>query len=177
MENNAPYLKVHPQFLDILFAYKSTLSKVFKEVIGLHDLDHIALAQINRNNEIVSLSSTPALEFNLFRGGLWRYDQTYNPQWFTSGQSSNWQSLYYPARYDELYYLKQSKHSYPIGMSMTQVIGERSLIYSFATHNPSEQFLNRTEEMKKIGHYCALELHTVFNRCDRVYEDELAISA
>src|SRR5688500_854358 len=113
MENSLNDLMPHPHFLEILFAFKSKVSTVFRDVLGIHEIHHIALTRINKNNQLLTLSSTPAMEFNLFSSSLWRYDQSYHPKWFTLCTQSYWQNLYNQTRYDELYYLKQIKHSFP----------------------------------------------------------------
>lgn len=117
MENRRNEVMPHPQYLDVLFAFKSKVSSVFRDVMGIHEIDHIAFTRI-KNNQLLTLSSTPALEFNLFSSPLWQYDKTYHPQWFKLCIQDYWQSLYLHNRYDELYYLKQIKHAYPVGLSL-----------------------------------------------------------
>lgn len=167
---NTHLIKPHPQFQNILFAYKGTISKVFKEVIGLHDIAHLALARICQNNEIVSLSSTPAMEFNLFKSPLWRYDASFNPNWFRLGKQSPWQNLYSPARYDELYYLKQSQHQLTLGVSLANKLGNDYFIYSLATRttvsNDQQMFLSRQAEFSQIGHYCTQQLMPILDECN-----------
>ncbi|HAT1819714.1 TPA: hypothetical protein JBJ33_04490 [Legionella pneumophila] len=82
MENSHKEVMLHSQFLENLFAFKKKVSNVFRDVLGIHDIHHIALTRINKHNQLLTLSSTPAMEFNLFNSFLWKYDQTYNPKWF-----------------------------------------------------------------------------------------------
>jgi len=181
MENNCKKITPHPQFLDILFSFKGSVSRVFKDVIGIHQIHHFSLARINQHQELVALSSTPAIEFNLFNGPLWQYDRTYNPHWFNLCTQSTWQALYQPSRYDELYYLKQSKLSYPIGISLAHKIGQNFMIYSLASNKSCTRthdlFANRGEDFYEIGQHCANELMPVFNYCDQLNSMGLAMSA
>ena len=170
MENSRNDLVPHPKFLEVLFAFKSKVSTVFRDVLGIHEIHHISLTHISKNNQLIALSSTPAMEFNLFNSPLWRYDQAYNPKWFTLCTQAYWQTLYNQARYDELYYLKQIKHSFPIGLSLAAKINDNFVIYSLASHkscsHTRELFSTQQEDFYKIGQYCSNMLSPLFNHYD-----------
>ena len=178
MENSRK-LMLHPQHLEVLFAFKSKLSNVFRDVLGIHEIHHIALTRINEHNELVSLSSTPSMEFNLFSSSLWHFDQTYDPQWFKLGAQAFWQTLYNPDRYDELYYLKQIKHAFPIGLSMAAKIDNDYVIYSLASRkscpHTQELFTSQHDDFYKIGQYCSNMLTPLFNYCDAVSTQNLPL--
>lgn len=160
----------HPQFLEALFAFKSKVSNVFSDVLGLHEISHIAVTQISSKRKILTFSSTPAMEFNLFNSNLWRFDKTYHPNWFTHCTQADWQSLYILERYDELYYLKQAKHHYPIGYSLVAKGGDNFFIYSLASHrscnHTRELFANQFDDFYKIGQYCTNMLSNLFGNYD-----------
>ncbi|MFA6301916.1 MAG: hypothetical protein WC627_02145 [Legionella sp.] len=168
-------IKPHPQFLEVLFAFKNKVSMVFQDVLGIHEIHHLSLTRINKNNQLITFSSTPALEYNLFSSQLWLYDKTYNPQWYQQYTQSNWQNLYQETRYDELYYLKQIKHNYPLGLSLAAKINETPVIYSLASNKScrktEELFTQQQEEFYKIGLYCYTLLDTLFNYCDSLQVD------
>ncbi|WP_207384177.1 hypothetical protein [Legionella nagasakiensis] len=157
---------LHPGLLDILFAYKSKVSSIFRDVLGIHEISHIAISYVNADNELLSLSSTPALEFNLFNSNLWRYDQTYQADWYQLCTQANWQSLYTAIRYDELYYIKQIKHRYPLGLSLAAKLDSAYLIYSIASHknciHTQEMFAQEHDSFYKIGQYCTNMLLPLF---------------
>lgn len=180
MESSRNNIVLHSHLLEVLFAFKSKVSTVFRDVLGIHEIHHIALTQINPNKELVTFSSTPAMEFNLFSGQLWRYDQTYNPDWFHLCTQAYWQTLYKPTRYDELYYLKQIKHSFPLGMSLAGKLGENHIIYSLASNkscsHTRELFANHQEDFYKIGQYCSNLLSPLFNYCDTLSSQNLSIA-
>jgi hypothetical protein len=179
MENSRNDLVQHSHFLEMLFAFKSKVSAVFKDVLGIHEIHHISLTRIDKNNQIIALSSTPAMEFNLFSSSLWRYDNCYNPQWFTLCTQAYWQTLYNQTRYDELYYLKQIKHSFPIGLSLAAKIDDQFIIYSLASNkscsHTRELFSSQQEDFYKIGQYCTNMLSPLFNHCDILDSQALPI--
>ena len=150
---------LHPHYLDLLICHKSKVSHVFKDVLGLHEISHVAICYINNKHELLSLSSTPSLEFNLFSSNLWRFDKTYQPDWYNLCGPSLWQSLYAHERYDELYYTKQVKHHYPIGLSFAVKLDDCQVIYSIASHNDCQHthglFESQQEDFYRIGEYCS----------------------
>lgn len=152
----------HPQYLEILFAYKSKVGSVFKDVLGLYEIDHFAISYIDHQQELLTLSSTPALEFNLFSSNLWRFDKTYQTSWYSLCTASPWQSLYAPEHYHDLYYLKQAKHHYPTALSLSVKYPNAQVIYSIASHKECQQthelFTHQREDFYRIGEYCSKAL-------------------
>ena len=148
----------HPHLEDILFTFRNKVSRIYREVLGLFEVNHIAISHINEKQELSIFSSTPALEYNLFKSGLWRFDKTYQPPWFTLCTQATWQSLYEEDRYDELYYIKQAKYRYPIGISLAAKLTDAYVIYSFASNKTCDHtqniFKENHDDLYKIGQYC-----------------------
>lgn len=160
----------HPFFLEALFTFKCKVSNIFREILGLHEINHIAITRINAKQEILTFSSTPALEFNLFNTNLWHFDKTYQKNWFQTLSQATWHSLYTAERYDELYYLKQIKHNYSLGYSLSARIEDIFFIYSFASmqfsSSTKEQFANNPDNFYKMGQYCTNQLIPLFTHYD-----------
>lgn len=161
----------HPQLLEFLFAFKSKVSAVFKDILGIHEIHHLAVTRITKSNELIAFSSTPAMEYNLFSSPLWNHDKSYNPNWIGLETYAYWESLYNPRRYDELYFLKQIKHNFPLGLTLaTQNNGDK-LIYSVASHkscsHTQELFASQLDDFYKIGHYCSNLFNPLFENCDQ----------
>lgn len=176
MEKSCETYAPHPHLLETLFAFKKKVSSVFRDVLGIYEINHIAITQVTKSKQLISLSSTPAMEFNLFNSGLWRYDRSYDPQWFSLANPELWSSLYDASRYDELYYLKQIKHHYALGLSMATTLNEQTLIYSLASHKADAEtqdvFTHLHADFYKIGHYCFNLLEPLFYQCERWKKDE-----
>lgn len=166
MENRCIEVFPHPQLIDMLFAYKIKISAIFKDVLGLYEIDHMAVTRIDHQQQILVCSSTPAMEFNLFTSKLWTFDNTYNPAWFNLCTQASWESLYNQERFDELYYTKQIKHHFPTGLSMAVSEEDNHYIYSIASTRCAqeglEHFLKHKEDFYKIGQYCKKLLNPVF---------------
>ncbi len=165
---------LNPNILDALFAYQGKVSPVFKDVLGLYDISHIAISHIGNNHELLTFSSTPSLEFNLFNSNLWRFDLTYQTSWYSLCTLSLWPLLYAPTHYDELYYLKQTKPQYPLGLSIAVKSTHCHFIYSIASHHDCqptrELFMSQHENFYKIGTYCSNLLLPIFEDCRNVHQ-------
>ena len=155
-------IALHPDWLNQLFAHKSKTRAIFRDVLALHEISHIAIAYINANNTLLTLSSTPSLEYNLLSSALWRFDKSYHSSWFKQCGQASWQSLYSTERYDELYYIKQIKPHYPLGLSMAATLGDGHVVYSVASATDSEYtreiFNTKRDELYQLGQYCTTHL-------------------
>lgn len=175
METSCKHFAPHPSLLELLFIFKSKVSSVYRDILGIHEIAHIAITQITTTNHLICLSSTPALEFNLFNSTLWQYDATYTPNWFSKNTHEYWDKLYDTTRYDELYYVKQIKPAYPLGMSLASHSDDCRLIYTLASKvsNPCTQsiFTDQIEDFYKIGQYCFNELKPLFEQVDTLVMD------
>lgn len=174
METSSGKITCHPQLLNLLFACKQKAKQTFDDVLGVHEIDHVSLTYINNSQQILTLSSTPALEYNLFSSSLWKFDNTYNPEWYKHCRQLSWQSLYDPNRYDDLYYSKQLQHNYPTGTSIAASIADEYIIYSLASHKDCEYtralFANEQQTFYKIGQYCTPSLLPLMTDCDNMVE-------
>ena len=157
---------LHSKFLELLFTHQKTVNQVFKDVLGLHDINHIALSYVNHDQDMISLSSTPSLEFNLFSSDLWPFDRTYQSDWYEMCTASPWQALYAPTHYQALYDLKQQKHGYVIGLSFAEKLEDGHMIYSIAslkdTPETRDLFATQQDDFYRIGQYCRQLLLPVF---------------
>ncbi len=169
-------VNLHPYAIDALFAYQNQTSRIFKDVIGLHHIHHIAVSHlklflsgdpkrsIDASYQLLTLSSTPSLEFNLFNSPLWQFDRTYHPQWYSLCTSAAWDSLYMMEYYEKLYQLKQARYHYVNSLSLATPSADGYLIFSMATSNKLHRlFEGQEENLHKIGEYCWNLLSPLFS--------------
>lgn len=169
MDTHPFEVSLHPGFLNALFALKSPTMNIFRDVLGLHNIHHLSISQVDCDGRLMSFSSTPAMEFNLFNSALWRYDHCYQAQWFTQSSQACWGELYETKHFDELYYLKQVKHGYYVTRCLAENIDGEAWIYGMASQNhcwgTEDRFVSEVEEFYKIGQYCADLLRPYFVQC------------
>ncbi len=149
---------LHPLAHPLLFQHKRKLLSVFSDVIGINEIDHISMACITHANEIIYLSHTPSIEYQLMTSDLWSYDALHAPHFYTNDQPKLWSELYHSDKYHALHAIKQAKHGFKTGFSIPTQQHGLHLVYSFATKSPTPDpdlvFLARRDEFLSLGHYC-----------------------
>lgn len=167
MENRRTDITPHPQLIETLFAYKSRVSAIFNDVLGIHDINYFSVARVDAAQNILVFSSKPAIEFNLFTTSLWRFDNTYNPEWFMQCTHAASSSLYRSERYNELYFTKQQKPELPTAYSLA-VKEDCHYIYSLASActsvNDEQWFTRHKDDFYKMGEYCTNLLNPLFQQ-------------
>ena len=157
----------HPLAYRFLFEHKRETLRVFRDVVGYVNLDHISIAYINLDNDVIFLSHTPSLEYNLIHSGLWAYDLSYCAQFYHNHQSMYWEQLYDQGKYNKLLYLKQQRYHFTTGFSIPIQKGPISLIYSFATQSQSVDamhlFLEKQPTLIELGDYCFNQLEKLIS--------------
>ena len=156
----------HPQLIETLFAFRYRVFRIFNEVLGLHEIDHIAITRIDKEQRIAVFSSIPAIEHNLFqacsgvstipivKNGLSKKKQ--QPGLRFMSQVAIMNSII----------LRQIKPQLPTSLSLSTLKASGYYIYSFASHslNPRTAVLFQRcqKELYEIGHYCNNLLQSIF---------------
>jgi hypothetical protein len=163
-------ITLHSEWLTILFAHKYQTHAVFKEILGQHEIHHMAIAYISHQRILTAVSSTPSIEYNLFNSGLWRYDACYQPDQLLALPFVNWQSLYAVERYHELAYIKQMQPRYSIGIAFASAVKNGHIIYSIASRRPDsgieEHFKKHFCELRQVSEYCLARLQNLLYQHD-----------
>ncbi len=150
----------------LLFKHKRVALGVFRDVIGINEIDHISIACINMNDEVIFISHTPSIEYNLITSGLWVYDMAYHFDFYKNNNNQYWDQLYHHTKLAELTNIKQTTHQFSSGFSIPIKQDNCHLIYSFATKSKDAHsksfFCDKQDELVKIGHYCFHKLATIF---------------
>lgn len=153
-----PICTIHPRAQEILFEQKRKLSKIFREVLGHYEMDHLSIAVIKKNHEIFFLSSTPSIEFNLIEKNLWIYDDSYDPDFFRNPQCKLWSELFHKEKFIELRFIKQIVTGYVSGFSASVEFNNFYLVYSFATKSKrldtEMEFFGLSNSLIKLGNFC-----------------------
>jgi len=162
MERHQSGTILHPSYLDVLFARKSQAMRVFRDILGIHDIHHFSMTGFDPSGQMLSLSSTPAIEFNVVNSGLWRHDQAYCLDWLMDSKHACWTDLYASERFDELYYLKQTKYGYASTCALSTSCDGIRYLFAFASRyqDAKESVFadQRRGELLQLGQYCMKEL-------------------
>lgn len=166
MECTTPACTLNPLAQTILFQHKRAAHRVFSDVVGLNNIDHIALTTISPKNELTFLSYSPSMEHNLITTNLWAYDKSYDPDFFKKRQCKLWSDLYHKHKHTELMQVKQYTTGFTAGLSTSLSYQHCTLLLSFATKSKhmeaDQQLLQAHPELLQMGRYCFQNISHLF---------------
>ncbi|MDF1683179.1 MAG: hypothetical protein P1U36_00835 [Legionellaceae bacterium] len=166
MEFIKPACTLNPHAHKLIFKHARVAHQIFSDVIGLHDIDHLALTTISPQNELTILSYRPAIEFDLITTDLWHYDRSYHPDFFKTRQCKLWTDLYDQDKYAELMQVKQHSKHMRAGISTTLSYNNCILLLSFGTKSKhpeaGQRLLEAHPELIKMGRYCFQNISHLF---------------
>lgn len=155
---NPSSIKLHPHAKEFLYKHYRTVSKIFKNVLSLHEIDYLSIALITPENELLFISSQPAIEFNLIEHNLWQIDPSFHEDFFQQDKMKLWEELYAKEELDLLRYYRQYAQSYRTGLAIPAVFEQYRAVYSFALKSNDKkiknQIINNTETLVNIGQSC-----------------------
>ncbi len=162
MEINALPFQVHPLAKEILFEHYRACLKIFGDVLGLLEVDYLAITIISPENELLFFSSEPQVDYMIIEEGLWHLDLCYQAPFFQRHQPESWETLYPRDNNNRLRYFKQELHSYSTGVTIPALFNEYRVLYSFAlvSHDTTIQrlFHQNTQKLMRMGQYCLLNI-------------------
>lgn len=158
MELNKPSICLHQQAKDYLFQHYRTLNRLFNNVLGHLEIDYIAIALLNKQNELFFLSSKPAIEQNLIEHNLWQLDPCLQLDFFTGNKARLWNKVYCEKTQEPLRYYKLEKPAFSSGASVSSSFNEYRVIYSFALRSKDIETQNKLttqiDTLVSIGRFC-----------------------
>ena len=164
--NRSFMLSMHPNILSILFNHKNEILKKLSDLRGLHYIDHVSLILITPQREIIVLSITPSVEFNLIIQDLWQYDMSFNPIHFTTDKLLFWDTAYLEDHQIQLKFVKEIQHGFAFGFNLIRKIHDFHLIYSFATRKDELELRNYYQsivpDLYSLGDYGYKQLREIF---------------
>ncbi len=151
-------LKLHPFAEEDLFAYYRAFRSIFRDVVGLLEIDYIGLTLINTHNQVLFFSSYPSIEYNILEQDLWHQDPCLSEAFHAQDKLQFWQNLYQPMDDTILLYYKKEKPAFSLGFSMPDKYRNYTLVYSYglkhATASTKYDIDNNQQILKNMGRYC-----------------------
>lgn len=158
MDVKPSIFKLHPSAQEMLFSHYRLLRRVFNDVLGLFEIDYLAITIINSKSEILFFSSQPSIEYNLIEKDLWQLDPSYHGVFLNQEKPQTWEMLYPQNKKNQLRYYKQEAHNYSTGLTIPSRFEEKRVVYSFALTSLEESiqkhFHQNALRLTQIGQFC-----------------------
>lgn len=164
-------MTLHPGARDFLFKHYRTLRRVFGDVLGLLEIDYLAMTLITPQNELLFLSSQPAIECNLIENNLWQTDPCYSEAFFEKNTFQFWEDIYHKVVNKQLLHYRQTVYEFNQGLSLPDTFSHYRVVYTFALKttdiNARHEIESNIDKLMNMGRYCLqniLQIVTLPNR-------------
>lgn len=161
-------ISLHPSIVDALFEHRRFVKNIFLHIKGHYEIAYFGINIINPSNEIVSFSSTPHIQYNLIRQGLWKHD----PYFFSKTLNKNtllwWDEVSTENPFSEqIKEIKLTSNHFKLGMTLSREINGFNFIYSYATcsnrKNLKEYYNAKIFGLIDIGDYFCNAILNVYS--------------
>ncbi len=158
MELSDRKLNMHPQAHNLLFQSYQPVKHIFLDVLGLLEIDYIAIMLLTPHNEWLLFSSRPSIESNLIEKNLWPFDASFSHEFLLQGQARLWPELYHDQHKDILYFYKQKVPEFSMGIAVPATFNDYRVVYSFALKSTDvrihQKVANKADTLIGMGKYC-----------------------
>ena len=158
MDLSCTQINLHPEAQVFLFQYYRKLKLILCDVLGHLEIDYMAIALLNPQNELFFLSSKPSLECNLIEHNIWQYDACFQRDFLLQGEAQVWEKHYPEAWRTKLLYYKQQLPGFSMGISVPSSFEEYRVVYSFALESTNEaikkNIINNIDTLTNMGKFC-----------------------
>lgn len=149
------------------------IRKTYKEILGLHGIDHFSMNIVDPNHKTATFSYTPAILSNLIHTGLYRYNGAMSPTYYEHLDFFTWEQCY-DRRFSELMKIQmEKKFGINLGLAFVRKIGGFHLIYIFATKGSKTALLEETLDKTpflSMGDHCYDLLRETYSQYSEHHE-------
>lgn len=154
--HKAPIL--HEKAAIISFENCFKLGKIYKEIIGIDNVDHFSLNVVDADGKMSILSYNPQIAYNIFKDGSYLYNGSISPSYYNNFDQYTWDETYDPQYYNTLINNMERKNGINKGFVLIKRVYGLTLLYSFATKGHSldfqEKIQGQREKFYEMGDYC-----------------------
>ena len=148
---------LHADILNILFKHKEEIYRKLIDLRGVFLIEHIAIKIIDPKNNMIIFSITPSVEYNLIVQGLWRHDKSFCPYFQKFNTFYLWNQAYSKKYFNEIKYMKETKHGFTCGFNLAKKVDFFHFIYSYATRSKNneldEYYRSHVNDLFALGDY------------------------
>lgn len=143
------------------------LGKIYKEVVGIRNIDHFCLNVVDDKGKLSIFSYNPQIAYNIFRDGSYLYNGSLSSTYYENKNLYSWDETYDPYYSTYLKNTMERKNGISKGIVLTTKQDNRTLLFSFATKKNAHDFVSDITEYKefymKIGFNCYEQIKTIID--------------
>ncbi|STX50140.1 putative FlgJ-like protein [Legionella busanensis] len=143
VDTNETEVMLHPDILNILFEHRRQIRNVFLQINGFYDISHFSLSIVDPSNEMIILSATPNIEYNLIQQDLWKFDSCFSPLQLNNNQLFWWNEISQDDSIkSKIEKIKLQNNHFNLGMTLCRQVGDFYFLYSYATKSLEKDLHN-----------------------------------
>lgn len=160
-------MKLHKDILNISFRHKYQISKIFKNILGLCNIDHFSLDLVNPEGEMIFFSGTPSHGYEICKRGYGQYDGIISPENYENYEFYWWENTYHKKFANKIIEIREGMLGLRNGFMLVRKWNNFYLIYSFATKSRDLQFqsmiVNNINKLLEMGDFCYMEMREAYS--------------
>jgi hypothetical protein len=150
--------KLHKDALLMSFQNQWQIRQVYKEIIGLNDVDHFSINIVPPSGEMSIISYNPSIVYKIFKDGTYLYNGTISPTYYENLDFYTWDQCYDRRFYSRVKFSLQVQNGIDMGVNLIHREFGFNILFSFASKREhSDLFINAVENNKKffeMGFHC-----------------------
>ncbi len=151
-------ISLHPHIVDILFEHRRYVKSIFLHIKGYYEIDYFGINIINPENELVSFSSMPHIEYNLIQQKLWSYDRCFSSKDLNKNTLFWWDEINVDNPFiDQIKKIRLVNTHFKVGMTLSREMDGFYFLYSYATNSSKkelkEYYWSQLFDLIDIGDY------------------------
>ena len=159
---------LHPDIVTILFEHRRFVKNIFLQIKGHHEIAYFGVNILNPENELISFSSMPHIEYNLIQQKLWKYDRCFSSRSLDKNTLYWWDPINAEALLaDQIKEVKLTSNNFNAGVTLCRDIGGFRFLYSYATKTRQkdlqEYYTSQRVSLINIGDYFCKSLLDIYS--------------
>lgn len=159
--------------LETSFRYRLKIQKVFKEILGLHEIDHFSLDLVTPDEKMIFFSGTPSHAYEICNRGYGEYDGIISPENYHNYEFYWWANASHKKYRKQIENIRSGLFGLRNGFMLVRNIDDFYLVYSFATKSKNPLFqtniINTLNDLLKIGDWVYEEMRSDYQNYTGVY--------
>jgi len=171
IEEKDCFATLHSDVINILFGHRRFVKNIFLQIKGHYEIAHFGINIINPLNELVTFSSTPHIEYNLIKQGLWKYDPSFSSKILNKNTLFWWNdvSAHIPSPLfrEQIKQIKLLNNHFNTGLTLCREVDGFFLLYSYATNSIKndlqEYYTSQIFNLIDIGDYFCKSILDIYS--------------
>ena len=160
--------RLHKDALLMSFENQWRIRKIYTEIIGLNEIDHLSINIVDPNGEMSIISYNPSIVYKIFKDGTYLYNGTISPTYYENLDFYTWDQCFDKRFYNEVKNSLQIKNGIDTGIAMIHREFNFHILFSFASKRKNGDMLadaiENNQQFLKMGFHCLESIKDIYSQ-------------